>query len=77
MAVAVTIQNPERRPPRLRIDGKRHRLDRWVCGEHGGAWLGAADVTVDRLRIGSHDLELIFERNPVYRTRLERLPVPS
>ena len=77
VAVAVTIQNPERRPPRLRIDGRRHGIDRWVCGEHGGAWLGAAVISVDRLAIGSHDVELIFERNPVYRTLLERLPAPA
>jgi hypothetical protein len=76
LAVPVTLQNRERRPPALRIGGRKHRIEHWVSGEHAGAWLSAVVADVRRLRPGSYEVELVFERNPPYRTRLERLPSP-
>jgi len=72
LAVTVDLKTYEPRPV-LRLDGRTHPLERWLCGPYGHGFLGVALLDVHALSPGGHDLDLFFTQNPRYHERVVRL----
>ncbi|HEX3530265.1 MAG TPA: radical SAM protein [Thermoanaerobaculia bacterium] len=72
LAVTVDLKTPEPRPV-LRLDGRTHPLERWLCGPYGRGFLGVALLDVHALSPGGHDLDLFFTQHPRYHERVVRL----
>ncbi len=72
LAVTVDLKAYEPRPV-LRLDGRTHPLERWLCGPYGRCFLGVALLDVHALSPGGHDLDLFFTQNPRYHERVVRL----
>jgi hypothetical protein len=72
--LAVTVDLKVREPrPALRLDGRTHPLERWLCGPYGRGFLGVALLDVHALSPGGHDLDLFFTQHPRYHERVIRL----
>jgi MoaA/NifB/PqqE/SkfB family radical SAM enzyme len=72
LAVAIDLKAWEPRPV-LRLDGRSHPLERWLCGPYGHGFLGVALLDVRALAAGSHGLDLFFTQHPRYHERVIRL----
>lgn len=72
LAVTVDLKAQEPRPV-LRLDGRTHPLERWLCGPYGRGFLGVAVLDVRSLSPGSYDLDLFFTQHPRYHERVVRL----
>jgi len=72
LAVTVDLKAQEPRPV-LRLDGRMHPLERWLCGPYGNGFLGVAQLDVRTLAAGVHDLDLFFTQHPRYHARVIRL----
>jgi hypothetical protein len=72
LVVTVDLKAQEPRPV-LRLDGRTHPLERWLCGPYGRGFLGVALLDVHALAPGVHDLDLFFTQNPRYHERVIRL----